>query len=363
MASILILGVKVPFTHGGQDVLVSSLLKELKGRGHEADVVELPFTPWPKEALLNQAAMWRALDLSSFGGRKVDLVIATKFPSYYARHERKSIWLVHQRREIYDLYGSRYSDFSDDPRDEALRRMLMDGDNRVIGEARYVSGISRNVVERLKTYNGIPAEALYPPLPLAGRCRGGEFKDYVLSVSRLASIKRVDLMIKAMPTIHNFVKLKVVGTADEPGVMEYFRNEIDKHHLWERVEFLGRVSDERLIELYADALAVYYAPFNEDYGYATLEAMASGKPVITACDSGGVLEFVRNGENGLVVEPTTDAIGRAANRLVEDRGLAARLGQSGAEFVRGSGLLEQGWEQVIGRLLSPLEAGENAHGA
>ena len=362
MANVLVLGAKVPFTRGGQEVLVSTLAAELKKRGHEADIVELPLKMLPKESLLNQAALWRALDLSDFGAKQVDLVIATKFPTYFARHFRKSLWLVHQHRPIYDLFGTRYSDFSDDPRDEALRRMLVDADRRMIGECRYVSGISPNVVSRLRHYNQIEGEALYPPLPLGNLYRRGESGDYILSVARLCSIKRIDLIIKAMPIVHNFVKLKVVGTPDEPGIMEYFKNEIDKHHLWERVEFLGRVSDQDLLSLYAGALAVYYSPYNEDYGYVTLEAMASGKPVITACDSGGVLEFVRDGENGLVLEPVCDAIGHGVNKLVEDRDLARRLGAAGRGFIEESGIAERGWDHVIARLLSPLDD-ENSRGA
>lgn len=364
MAAILVLGAKVPYTRGGQEVLLSSLVRELKARGHLVDTVELPFTPLPKERLLTQAAMWRSLDLTEFAGQKVDLVIATKFPTYYAKHRRKSVWLVHQHRSLYDLYGSRYSDISDDPRDEALRRMLVDGDRQVLSECAFRSGISENVVRRLQNYNQLEAEVLYPPLPLAGKYRSGRFEPYVLSVGRICSIKRVDLMLKAMPMVHQFVKLKVVGTPDEPGIMEYFKNEIDKHHLWERVDFLGRVSDEDLIELYANAGVVYYAPHDEDYGYVTLEAMASGRPVVTASDSGGCLEFVVHDETGLVVAPTSDAMGHAVNRLVEDKDFAARLGAEGAkriEQLEMSGqTAQEAWDALIARLLSPLSLVEGA---
>lgn len=354
MANILILGVKVPFTRGGQEVLVSSLLKELKRRGHDADLVEMPFSVFPKESMLNQAAVWRSLDLSQFAGKKVDLVIATKFPSYYARHPKKSLWLVHQRREIYELYGSRFSDFSDDPRDEALRRMLVEGDNKVISECAFVSGISQNVVDRLEKYNGIKGQALYPPLPLAGKYKSETAENYILSVGRICTIKRVDLMLKALPIVHNFVKLKIAGVADEPGIMDYLNNEIDKHHLWDRVEFLGRVSDEELIDLYAKAYAVYYAPFDEDYGYVTLEAMASGKPVITATDSGGVLEFIKDGECGIVLNPDTDSIGHGINRIIEDKELALRLGACGRDKIQSLASELQSWDKVVDGLLSPL---------
>ncbi|NMC62715.1 MAG: glycosyltransferase, partial [SAR324 cluster bacterium] len=266
----------------------------------------------------------------------------------------KSLWLVHQHRSLYDLYGGRYSDISDDPRDEQLRRMLVEGDEKVIRECKFIAGISRNVVERLKMFNNIDGVALYPPLPLGNAYRCAKFEDYILSVGRLCAIKRVDLMIKALPIVHNSVKLKIVGTPDEPGVMDYYKNEIAKHHLWDRVEFLGRVDDEELIDLYSNALAVYYAPHNEDYGYVTLEAFASSKPVITAIDSGGVLEFVRNLENGLVVSADTDSIGHAVNNLVEDRDLARRLGDSGRKLIEDLRIHESGWDDTITALLSPL---------
>lgn len=354
MAAILILGVKVPFTSGGQEALVGSLQKELKKRGHLVDVLELPYQPLPKESLLNQCAQWRSLDLNSFAGQRVDLVICTKFPSYYARHPKKSLWLVHQHRAIYDLYGTRFCDFSDDPRDEVLRRMLMEGDQEVLAECVYRAGISKNVVERLKKYNGLDAAPLYPPLPLGNQYTQGESEDFVLSVGRLCSIKRIDFIIKALPIVHSQVRLKIVGVPDEPGIMDYFQNEIAKHHLSARIDFLGRVSDVELIELYRKALAVYYAPFNEDYGYVTLEAFASGKPVVTSVDSGGVLEFVQHEKNGLIVEASVDGIGHGVNRLFENKDFAKKLGVQGRKDLESLGLHEQGWDKVIDGLLSPL---------
>lgn len=355
MARILILGVRVPFTRGGQEALVGSLTRELKARGHEVDLVEIPFRTLPKEDLLNQAAVWRTMDVEEAGGQKVDLVIATKFPSYFARHPRKSLWLVHQHRALYDLYGSRFSDISDDPRDEALREMLVTADTKVMGECAYRSGISANVVKRLQHFNGLDSEVLYPPLPLGNRYRTAPAEPFVLSVGRLCSIKRVDLMIKALTIVHSHVHLHVVGTEDEPGVMNYFLNEIGKHHLQARVKFLGRVSDDDLIDQYARAAVVYYAPHDEDYGYVTLEGMASSKPILTAHDSGGTLEFVRHEETGLVVEPTVDAVGHAVNRCIENPELSERLGRAGRVWIEGSGLLDAGWDRVVSRLLSPLE--------
>ena len=354
MANILILGVKVPFTSGGQEALVKSLATELKKRDHQVDVVELPFQVLPKEGLLQQCAMWRSLDLSSFSGQKVDLVIATKFPSYYINHPKKSVWLVHQHRAIYDLYGTRYSDFSDDPRDETLRAKLTQGDQKVLSEAQFIGCISKNVSQRLKLYNSINSTTLYPPLPLADRYYCGESQPYILSVGRLCSIKRVDLILKALPMIHQFVTLKIVGTPDEPGIMDYLQSEVSKHHLSHRVSFLGRVSDEELLSLYANCAAVYYGPFNEDYGYVTLEAQCSSKPVITCSDSGGVLEFVRDGIDGVIAQPNIDSVAKAANRLIEDPAFALQCGVNGKASIDALNLAKHGWSAVVDNLLSPL---------
>ncbi len=353
MARILVLGVKVPFTHGGQEVLVASLVKKLRERGHEVDQVELPFNPLPKQNLLVQAAMWRSLDLESFAGQKIDLVIATKFPSYYARHPKKSVWLVHQLRSIYDLHGTQFSDIGDDPRDESMRRILTDGDNVALAECAFRSCISKNVADRLKAFNGLSSEVLYPPLPLGDRYHSAAAEPSILSVGRICRIKRLDLMINALALTPS-LSLKVVGVADEPGAMEYFTNVIKQHGLEQRVTFLGRVSDEDLLGLYSKALGVFYAPYNEDYGYVTLEAMASSRPVITATDSGGTLEFVRDGENGFVVEPSPTAIAQACNQLAADSALAARLGAAGRKMIEESGMLAAGWDAVINGLLSPL---------
>jgi glycosyltransferase involved in cell wall biosynthesis len=353
MARILVLGVKVPFSHGGQDVLVATLIKELERRGHEADLIALPYNPLPKQNLITQAALWRSLDLENFCGKEIDLVIATKFPSYYARHPRKSVWLVHQQRSIYELYGSQYSDISDDPRDESLRRMLTDGDLKVLGECAYRSSISKNVADRLLAFNGLSSEVLYPPLPLGNAYRSERSEPYILSVGRICRIKRLDMMINALAQTQG-LRLKVVGVADEPDAMEFFSNEVRKHDLGSRVDFLGRVSNDDLLTLYARALAVFYAPYNEDYGYVTLEAMASGKPVITAQDSGGTLEFVQDGVNGFVVEPTPAAVAAVCNRLRVDSALAAQIGSEGRKFIEQAGIMEAGWDRVVDRLLAPL---------
>ena len=116
-----------------------------------------------------------------------------------------------------------------------------------------------------------------------------------------------------------------------------------------RVDFRGTVTDEELVELYASAGAVLFTPADEDYGYIALEAFLSGRPVVTCTDSGGPLEFVRDGATGRVVPPDGRAVGEAAASLLADRARAREMGRAGREAVRGIT-----WESAVRTL---LEAG------
>lgn len=344
--NILVLAVQTPFTSGGAEALVDRTISELKNAGHNVDCVQLPFSAEPKERLVKQIAQWRSLDLDSFSGKKVDLVICTKFPSYCVSHPNKVCWLIHQHRQAYELYGTRFGDFNNEPADESVRRMIYDADSVSLNECEKIFTISENVTTRLSRYLEIDSEVLNPPLPLAGRYYSLEPKPYILYVGRICSIKRVDLLLEALPKINSELSVKLVGKADEPAIEEYLESVISKHNIQSRVEFCGRVSDEELLKLYAESFSVYYAPFDEDYGFVTLEALASNKPLVTARDSGGVLEFARDAENALVVESDAESIAGAFNRLWDDRELYGRLCEMGL-----SGIRQYDWSEVVEKLV------------
>ena len=333
----------MPFVTGGAELHVRSLIDVLRQRGYDVDLVALPFRSQPKEELLAQAAAWRLLDLSSSNGQPVDLLIATRFPTYFARHPRKVAWVIHQHRAAYELAGTPYSDFEHTEADVGLRRKLFELDARMLGECRHVFANSNNTARRLQTFNGVPAEGLYHPPPLADRLRQGPYGDYVLVVGRIESVKRVDLAIAAMAHVAPPLKLIIAGDGSQRAAAERV---VSDHGLRDRVVFAGAVGGDELITLYAGALAVVYAPFDEDYGYVTLEAFLSSKPVITASDSGGTLEFVVNDQNGFVCAPEPAAIGAALTRLAADRTLAAKLGQAGLARAR-----QITWDGVVERLL------------
>ncbi len=92
-----------------------------------------------------------------------------------------------------------------------------------------------------------------------------------------------------------------------------------------------------------------YAPVDEDYGYVTVEAFLSGKPVVTCTDSGGTLEFVVDGESGFVVEPQAEAIGTAIDRLYRNRDRASEMGAAGRPRVA-----DIGWDLVVESLTAAI---------
>jgi glycosyltransferase involved in cell wall biosynthesis len=202
---------------------------------------------------------------------------------------------------------------------------------------------ARNTANRIRRFNGVDAQALYHPPPLAGRLRPGRYGDYVLVVGRLESVKRADLAIRALAHVPPPTRLIVVGDGSQRDVAERAASEAG---VAQRVTFAGSASGDELVELYAGALAIVYVPFDEDYGYVTLESFLGAKPVVTASDSGGTLEFVVDGENGFVCDPAPAAIGAAVARLAADRQLAARLGDAGR--IRAAAVT---WDGVVERLL------------
>ena len=340
---IIVAETQVPFVQGGAELHVRSLVDQLQRRGYDVEKVAVPFRPQPRSELLAQAAAWRLLDLSSSNAQPVDLLIATRFPSYFARHPRKVAWVIHQHRAAYELCGTEYSDFEHTPEDVGLRRRLIELDARMLGECRRVFANAKNTANRMARFNGVAAQPLYHPPPLADRLAPGTYGDYLLVVGRLEAVKRPDLAVRALRHVPAPTRMVMVGDGSQRDTVERAASDSG---VSDRISFVGAAGGDELARLYANARAVIYAPFDEDYGYVTLEAFLCAKPVITATDSGGTLEFVVNGENGFVCDPTPEAIGAAATQLARDAALAARLGSAGRQRAR---LIT--WDGVVEQLL------------
>jgi glycosyltransferase involved in cell wall biosynthesis len=324
----------VAFARGGVEIFTDDLVAELRRRGHDADLVSVPFKWYPGERVLTQTFLWRLLDLEEADGRRIELVIATKFPSYVVRHPNKVVWLVHQFRQAYELDRTSLGQFGESAEDRAIRRKVQQLDRVALGEARKVFATSRNVAERLQHSTGIVAEVMpHPPQELAYRC--DEYGDFVLSVGRLDRAKRIDLLIEAAAKSDT----PVVIAGDGPD-RERLESLADGN-----VRFTGRVSEEELADLYARCLAVFYAPVDEDFGMVPYEAFLADKPVVTTTDAGGPLEIVTDHVTGLVCEPRAEELAAVFARLNPDD--AQTWGRAGHELAQ-----QVNWDTTIDRLLA-----------
>ena len=334
---VLVCGAQVPFTTGGAELHMDNLVSAVRAAGHQCELVRLPVA-WDKVRIFDAPLAWRMVPLDA------DVVIATNFPSYFARHPRKVVWLFHQHRAAYDAVDAPWSDFGTDDPSLAAQRLLVDWDTRALAEATRLFTTSGVVADRLARFNGLTGTPLAHPPPLHDRLHGGPYGDYVFCPTRLAENKRPQLLVEGVAAAHRPVRAVIAGRGP---LAEPLRARADQLGVGARVDLPGFVADAELIELYANALAVIYAPVDEDYGYVTLQAFLAGKPVITASDSGGVLEWVEDGITGLVTDGSPEAIGAAIDRLASSPDLARALGEAGRKRAA-----DLEWKSVVERLLS-----------
>jgi glycosyltransferase involved in cell wall biosynthesis len=323
-------------------VLAETLVDELRLRGHDADLLTIPFKWYPDARVLTHALLWRLLDLEEAEARPIDRVIATKFPSYAVRHPNKVVWLVHQFRQAYELDRGELGQFGERPFDRATRRAVHRLDRIALGEARAVFAISGNVAERLQKSTGIEAEVLPPPpQQLDYRCE--EYGDFFLAVGRLDRAKRVDLLLEAV-AVDRGLEVVVVGDGPDRDRLEQLARRLD---LDGRVRFTGRVDKPELADLYAHCLGVYYAPIDEDFGMVPYEAFLAEKPVVTTSDAGGPVEAVTDRKNGFVCEPSAVAVAEACAWLAAHRDEARAWGRQGKAVAE-----RLTWDTVVERLLA-----------
>ncbi len=315
---------QVPFVRGGAEVMADDLVAALRERGHEAELVSIPFKWYPGTRVLDQAFLWRLVDLTESDGRPIDRVIATKFPAYCVRHPNKVAWVLHQFRQAYDYDRTDLGQFSESAEDRATRRAIERLDAVALGEARRVFATSRNVADRLRRFNGVEAELLpHPPQALPYRTAPSE--GYVLSVNRLDRAKRIDLLIEAAKRRPG-LRVVIAGEGPDRERLEGLARGSNG-----QVEFAGRVDDPTLADLYARCLAVYYAPVDEDFGMVPYEAFLSEKPVVTTADAGGPLEVVHDRRTGLVVAPEAGELAEACAYLAGHPDEAVAWGRAGRD--------------------------------
>ena len=345
---ILIATTQVPFIQGGAEIHARSLLDAFHSAGHRAEIVAVPFKWYPPERILDTMLACRLLDLTESNGRKIDRVVGLKFPAYLIPHPDKVLWILHQHRQAYEQWDHPLGDMAHYGEGREVRDAIRRADTQLIPEARRVYTNSQNVSRRLQEYCGLDSTPLYHPPHNAETFYCAEDDGYFFYPSRINAAKRQHLVLEALAAAGGHRRLVICGESEDELYYQQLLDAVSRLHLTGRVQFLGRVTEQEKLRLYARSLAVIYPPFDEDYGYVTLEAMLSGKPVVTCTDSGGPLEFVLDGTTGYVAAPVGADLGAALARLSENPDRAAALGRAGREAYLARGIT---WDNVVTALV------------
>jgi glycosyltransferase involved in cell wall biosynthesis len=216
-------------------------------------------------------------------------------------------------------------------------------------EAKKLFTNSKRVSKRLKDFNNLDSEVLYPALLNPDRFYCKDYGEYVFYPSRITSPKRQYLAIESMKYTRSAAKLIIAGSPDSREQLELLLPIIEKNEVKHKVKLIGNwIPEDEKIKLYANSLGCMYIPYDEDsYGYVTLEASSSAKAIITCTDSGGTDELVENGVNGFIVPPEPAAIAEAIDKLFLDRTLARRMGQAAREGLK---LKNISWDNIVEKL-------------
>ena len=375
MRIALVVPSAVPATQGGAERAWSGISRAFNElTPHQCEIVACP----SPEATLGDVARsyLRFMDTSV---DDFDAVLSCKYPAWMVAHPFHDVFLFHRLRGLYDTYPADLphrastADPEMAPLLRWLRRPPRRSDAHVAAElavslteahpdhpalghpgpvgrelARYLdrvgmqptphrryAALSRTVATRAESLpDGVPVRILSLPSDLAGLGPGRY--EHFFTASRLDHPKRIDLLVEAYRAVPGDVPFLIAGTGVERARLEELAQADDRVHL------LGEVSDAELARLYRDARAVLFAPRDEDWGLVAVEALASGTAVVTCHDSGGPAELVDDGRTGLVVDPSAAALAAAVTRLVDEPGLAERLG---AEGLRRSAQIT--WQRVV----------------
>ena len=344
---IIIAMTQAPFVTGGAEFLAGNLGTALKKANHEVEFVNIPMYDYPVESLERQILAVRLLEVEQTWAGKSDLCIGLKFPAYYIKHSNKVAWVLHQYRGAYDLWGSNFTILHHTPEGHRIRDVVQNADELYLKESKRIYTISKNVTGRMSKYNNITSTPLYHPCPEMDKFYNSGYGDYILMPSRINATKRQMLAIEAMASVKSNIKLYIVGKADNESVTNELKQFIADHELENRIRFFDYVRQEKKIELYANARATLFIPYDEDYGYITLESMAASKAVITAADSGGPLEFVLHDRTGLVTEPNPVDIATAIDRFAESEAFAEEIGTAANKHLKDMDIT---WDNVVKEL-------------
>jgi glycosyltransferase involved in cell wall biosynthesis len=345
MATVLVVTSAPPMVEGGHLVIARALERAFIESGHRAGIVTTPSNRFGRQGSA-YLANWLT-DVGRTGdGAPVDRVISLRFPSYAVRHPQHVSWINHTMREYYDLWDRFSSPLSVRGRlkERVRRTFIRAADTHFLKHSvKKIFAQSETIRQRLARWNHLDADVLHPPPPQRPYRTDG-YGDYIFTASRLAPLKRIDLLIRALAErAAARVRVVIGGDGDDRLRLAALARDLGVDG---RVTFTGRLDESALVDHLARCRAVAFLPFEEDYGFVTVEAFASGKAVVTTTDSGGPAELVRPGDCGYVVAPEPAAVAAALAELSDDARRAERLGARARDVSS-----RFTWPHVVDRLL------------
>jgi glycosyltransferase involved in cell wall biosynthesis len=325
-------------------MIVEDLQAELSHRGHDVDTMMIPFwSQW--DEMIEQMLALRLINVAHLADR----LICIRTPSYLLEHPNKVVWFIHHHRGAYDLWGTPFQDIPNTSEGMKVLSCIHESDNKSLRQAQKLFTNSQVVSSRLKRYNELESEVLYPPLRNPERFRCETYGNYIFYPSRIANVKRQKLAIEAMKHVKSDTRLIIAGSPDDAKELRELQTLIAELQVEDRVELRGRwIDDAEKVSLFANALGGMYIPFDEDsYGYPTLEAFQAQKPVITCSDSGGTLELIEDDVNGLISAPDPQSLALKIDRLAQNKAEAEAMGKRGCQRLHAMNI---SWDFVTGQL-------------
>jgi glycosyltransferase involved in cell wall biosynthesis len=343
---VLIVNNMAPFVSGGAEAMASHLQRQLEIAGHDAEILRIPFQWEPATRIPSQMLMASAFEIQN-----VDHVIALKFPAYLAPHPRKTIWLVHQYRQAYDLFDAGHTNLPEGELGDDIRRVIRNADDECFRNAHRIFSISDVTQKRLGHYNGFQSEVLRAPINDPEIFVGGASDGYVFAGGRVNGAKRQHLLVEAMAHAGPNVRLVVAGPPDTDGDAEQLRSAVERLGVQDRVHLdLRFLARGEYAEYVNKSSAVASLPFDEEsFSYVAMEAATAGKALISTTDSGGVLGLARNHETGWVSDPSLQALAQAMNAACTNVAKAREYGMAARALWKSFGI---NWPSTVRALLS-----------
>jgi glycosyltransferase involved in cell wall biosynthesis len=378
MKVVLVAPSPVGFLIGGAEKLFMGMLNNLNRLSiHDIELIKIPCKDQYFWTLIEGYKKFSELNLDHF-----DMVITTKYPAWMIKHHNHIIYTQHTCRGVYDLYhlSKKSADWKKIVKKnsrlnkldkifgmkpdrliledlfeelEHLREIEISSSKRTFefpgpltrkiihfldsiaflqNSPSYPYGIksyyaiSKNVAQRKEYFpDGVNVKIIHHPSNLENF--SSKSHDFIFTASRLESLKRIDILIKAFKKVKTGTRFLIAGTGSEQNQLKNLAKKDD------RIEFLGFITDKELIDYYSKALFIPFIPFDEDYGLITIEAMKSKKAVLTTSDSGGVNEFVKNNYNGIIADPDEDSLCRAMQHLIDHKEETIKMGENAYQTV------------------------------